>query len=140
MHISLFFKTGAIWFVIAALAVGNGVFRESILVPGIGHNLALPLSGITLSVIVFVMTYLSFSFFGQQSVWGYVLMGIQWVVMTLLFEFGLGYYLLEKPVSEILNVFDIVNGNFFLIVLAVTLLSPILVAKIKGALEPMKSD
>lgn len=135
MHISLFLKTGAIWFVIAALAVGNGMFRQSVLVPGVGDNLALPLSGITLSVIIFAVTYLSFSFFGQQSVLGYVLMGVQWVVMTLLFEVVFGHYLLERSLSEILQVFDITDGNLFLIVLAVTLLSPLLVAKIKGVLD-----
>ena len=140
MHVSLFLKTGAIWFVIAALAVGNGVFRESVLVPGVGHSLAQPLSGITLSVIVFVVTYLSFSFFGKQSVLDYVLMGVQWVVMTLLFEVVFGHYLLERSLSEILQVFDIRNGNLFLIVLTVTLLSLLLVAKIKGALDSEEQE
>lgn len=135
MNISLFLKTGVIWFLIAVLAVGNGVFRQSVLVPGIGHSLALPLSGIILSVIVFAVTCLFFSFFGKQTVLGYFLIGVQWVVMTLVFEFMLGHYLLDRSLSEILQVFDIMNGDFFLIVLLVSLFSPLLSAKIKGALD-----
>ena len=137
MNVSLFLKTGAIWFIIAVLSVGNGVFRESVLVPSIGYSLALPLSGITLSVIVFVVTCLSFEFFGRQGALGYFLMGTQWVVMTLLFEFVFGHYVLSKSWSDILQVFDIMKGNFFVIVLAVSLISPILVAKIKGALDAL---
>lgn len=140
MNISLFFKTGAIWLIIAVLAVGNGLFRESVLVPGIGHSLALPLSGIILSAIVFVVTYFSFSFFGRQNALGYVLIGAQWVVMTLLFEFGSGHYLLDRSLSEIVQVFDVMQGDFFLVVLAVSLFSPLLVAKIKGALDPEGSE
>lgn len=134
MTVSLFLKTGMIWFVIAILAIENGVFRESVLVSTLGQNIALPVSGITLSIIVFIVTYVSFPLFGKNNSLSYFFIGLQWVLMTLIFEFLLGHYVLEKSWSGILDIFNIMKGNLFIIVLVVSLLSPLLAAKIKKVL------
>lgn len=134
MTVNLLLKAAAIWFVIAILAIGNGAIRESILVPHIGQSLALPVSAISLSIIVFVVTYLSFPFFGKNDSRAYFLIGLQWVLMTLIFEFMFGHYVMGKSWSSLVQVFNIMNGDLFIIVLAVSLISPLFVAKIKGAL------
>jgi hypothetical protein len=131
MTAKLFFKAILIWLVIAILAVGNGVFRESVLVPTLGHGLALPMSGISLSIIVFIVTYLSFGFIGKKDVLTYFLIGFQWVLMTLLFEFAFGHYVAGKSWSILIKEFDITKGNLFIFVLLMSLISPFLVAKIK---------
>jgi hypothetical protein len=128
----IFLKTSVIWFVIALLAIANGVFRENILVSSLGQSIALPVSGITLSIIVFIVTYISFPIFGKNSSLTYFLIGLQWVLMTLLFEFMFGHYMIGKSWSDILQVFNIMKGNLFIIVLIVSLFSPLLVAKIKN--------
>jgi len=128
----IFLKTSVIWFVIALLAIANGVFRENILVSSLGQSIALPVSGITLSIIVFIVTYISFPIFGKNSALTYFLIGLQWVLMTLLFEFMFGHYMIGKSWSDILQVFNIMKGNLFIIVLIVSLFSPLLVAKIKN--------
>ena len=128
----IFLKASALWFVIALLAIANGLFRESLLVPNFGQSMALPVSGMLLSLIVFIVTYLSFTLFGKHNNAAYFLIGVQWVLMTLSFEFLFGHYMMGKSWSEILHVFNIMKGNLFSIVLIVSLLSPLLVAKIKG--------
>lgn len=134
MTTSLFLKAGAIWLVIALLAIGNGAFRESVLVPNFGQGLALPISGISLSLIVFIVTYLSFQLFGKNDSLTYLLIGLQWVLMTLIFEFVFGHYISGKSWSGIFQVFNIMKGDLFIVVLVVSLISPLLVAKIKGML------
>jgi len=128
----IFLKASAIWFVIAFLAIANGLFRESFLVPNFGQSMALPVSGMLLSLIVFIVTYLSFPLFGKHNTAAYFLIGLQWVLMTLLFEVFFGHYMMGKSWSEILQLFNIMKGNLFSIVLIVSLFSPLLVAKIKG--------
>lgn len=132
MTVSLFLKISIIWFVIAALAVANGLFRESVLVSNLGESIALPVSGMLLSLIVFIVTCLSFPLFGKNNALTYFLIGLQWVLMTLLFEFLFGHYVIGKTWSDILEVFNIMKGNLFIFVLIVSLFSPLLVAKIKG--------
>ncbi|MBT8343816.1 MAG: hypothetical protein KJO45_03770 [Sulfurovum sp.] len=53
--------------------------------------------------------------------------------MTLIFELVFGHYVLGRSWSSILKVFDIMKGDLFIIVLFVSLISPLLVAKIKAA-------
>ncbi|MCW8821305.1 MAG: hypothetical protein OQK45_03680 [Sulfurovum sp.] len=132
MTVSLFLKTSMIWFIIAILAIVNGIFRESVLVSNLGQSMAIPVSGITLSFIIFIVTYVSFPLFGKHNSLTYFLIGLQWVLMTLIFEFLFGHYVIEKSWSSILQVFNVMTGNLFIIVLLVSLISPLLVAKIKG--------
>jgi len=128
----IFLKASIIWFVIALLAIANGLFRESVLVPNFGQSMALPVSGMLLSLIVFIVTYLSFPLFGKHNTTAYFLIGLQWVLMTLMFEFLFGHYVMGKSWSDIMEVFNITRGNLFSIVLIISLFSPLLVAKIKG--------
>lgn len=132
MTVSLFLKTGTIWFVIALLAVANGVFRENVLVSTLGQGIALPVSGVILSLIVFIVTYVSFPLFGRKGYLTYLCIGLQWVTMTLIFEFLFGHYVEGKSWSSIFTIFNIMKGNLLIIVLVTSLLSPLLVAKIKG--------
>ncbi|EIF51619.1 MULTISPECIES: hypothetical protein [Sulfurovum] len=134
MTVNLFLKTSMIWLIIAFMAIINGIFRENVLVGMIGPNMAVPVSGITLSMIVLIVTYVSFPLFGKHHALTYFVIGLQWVLMTLLFEFIFGYYVMGKSWSDISEVFHIMRGNLFIIVLAVSLISPLLMAKVKRIL------
>ncbi len=134
MTFTLFLKAALIWFIIALLAIVNGLFRESILVPYCGQSIALPSSGIMLSMIILTITYFSFKLFEKNNSLTYFLIGIQWVSMTLLFEFVFGHYVVGKSWSELLQVFNILEGNLFSVVLLISLFSPTLVAKLKRQL------
>lgn len=123
-----------IWVIIAIFAVINGLFRESTLSPHFGESVALPASGITLSIIIFTIIYLSFKLFGKNEYRTYLYIGIQLVTMTLIFEFLFGHYVIGKSWSELLQVFNILKGDLFTIALLVSLFSPLLVAKIKREL------
>lgn len=131
MTFNLFLKSLVIWFIIAIFAVINGVMRESIFVPYLGQNIALPLSGITLCVIIFAVTYLSFKLFENNNSKTYLLIGVLWVSMTLAFEIIFGHFVRERSWSDLLQVLNIMKGDLFIIVLLMSLFAPILVAKVK---------
>ena len=131
MSVYLFLKAILIWFVTAIFAVMNGIVRENIFIPYLGESAALPVSGITLSIIIFAITYLSFDLFGKNGYLSYLYIGMQWVVMTLVFEFIFGHYVIGKSWSELLQVFNILGGNLFILALLVSLFSPILVSFIR---------
>jgi hypothetical protein len=131
MSFFLLLKTAMIWFIIAVFAVANGIFREKILAPYLGEMLAVPLSGITLSIIIFTITYLCFNLLSNNKSLVYLYIGIQWVIMTLVFEFVFGHFIIGKSWSELLQVFNILEGNLFTLALLSSLFSPILVSLIK---------
>lgn len=125
-------KASLVWLLIAVLAVINGVFRESILNPSLGEHLALPMSGITLSIMIVIVTYAVFDWLKARTQKQCIGIGIQWALMTLLFEFLFGHYVAQKPWSEILHVFNVLSGDLFLLVILTLLLSPCFIAKCKA--------
>ncbi|MGB5706007.1 MAG: hypothetical protein WBM41_04195 [Arenicellales bacterium] len=135
MTVSLFFKSLSMWVIIALCAIANGVFRENILAPVLGKTLALPMSGLSLSIAIFIVTNLSFSLINGNDKLTYILIGLQWVLLTLFFEFVFGHYVVGKSWTSIFEVFNIVKGDLFLVVLVIILVSPLLVAMIKGELK-----
>jgi len=137
---SMAFRAAVIWLLIACFAVGNGIIRENILAPELGETLALPLSGLTLSIIVFMVTYFSFNFIGAKAKTTCIFIGAQWVFMTLIFEFTFGHFVADKSWSDLLQVFNVATGDLFLLVLLISLLSPCIVAKIREHSRAERSD
>lgn len=119
-----YWNNAAVWLLIAVLAVLNGFLREAILQPLLGTRLALPVSGVVLALIVLIVTFVCFRWLAGP----YWLIGIQWVVMTLLFEFGFGHYVAGKSWPELLQTFNMLRGDLFVLVLLVSLIAPRLVA------------
>ena len=128
------FKATGIWLVIVAAAILNGVFREKVLVPAIGASMALPLSGVLLAVLVFLVTLLLVPFIAPSESKAYIWVGIFWVILTLFFEFLFGYFAAGKSWQEIMQVFNIKTGDLFILVLFVTAIAPWLSAKLRGIL------
>ncbi len=131
---STIFKATGIWLVIVSAAILNGVFREKVLVPAIGASMALPLSGVLLAVLVFLVTLLLVPFIASSESKAYIWVGIFWVILTLFFEFLFGYFVAGKSWQEIMQVFNIKTGDLFIFVLFVTAISPWLSAKLRGIL------
>jgi hypothetical protein len=127
-------KAALIWLCIACLAILNGLIRDFLFAPLFGTAFALPLSGISLAVIVFAVTYLFIGFIGATSKKACFLVGTQWILMTLAFELLFGHFLAGKSWGELLQVFNLFNGDLFLLVLLVSLFSPYVTTRIRGHL------
>jgi sensor histidine kinase YesM len=118
----------------AFIAMLNGLFREHYLAQHLGNQATLIVSGISLSMLVVIITYICFPLIAGHTGHVYRAIGLQWVIMTLMFEFLLGYYVMGRNLTEILQVFNLARGDLFLLVLISSLVSPYLVARIKGAI------
>jgi len=129
---NILLKATGIWLVIVIAAIFNAVFREKILLPVIGSGFALPLSGVLLSILVFLITFVSISFIGSSVAKIYLLIGLLWVVLTLSFELLFGRFIVGKPWHEIMQVFNIQKGDLFIVALFVTAISPWVAAKARG--------
>ena len=127
-------KSLIIWFCFIPVAILNGGLREYVLAKAIGAEWALPVSGITLSVCIFLITWLLLpriiKAFTTKDCW---LIGIGWALLTIVFEFVAGLAG-GNTASELLAAYNPLSGNLWLLVLATTLLSPIIVKRLSNNL------
>lgn len=128
-------KSLIIWLCFIPVAILNGGLREYLLAKAIGEEWALPVSGITLSVCIFLITWMllprMIKAFTSKNGW---LIGIGWALLTIVFEFAAGLAG-GSTVSELLAAYNPLSGNLWLLVLATTLLSPIIVKLIHNAIK-----
>ena len=128
-------KSLIIWFCFIPVAIINGGLREYVLAKAIGAEWALPVSGITLSVCIFLITWLllprMIKAFTSKDGW---LIGIGWALLTIAFEFAAGLAG-GNTVAELLAAYNPLTGNLWLLVLAATALSPIIVKHMHNTIK-----
>ncbi|MFW6384749.1 MAG: hypothetical protein ACOCY7_01300 [Halodesulfurarchaeum sp.] len=114
-----------VWVLMAVVAVANGGFREVVIIPRTGEYTGHVLS--TALLITAILT-LSFLFFARTSV-AYssverATIGLVWVVLTVGFEFLIGY-LEGTPVSVTLAQYDVFAGRVWIFVPMTLFLAPV---------------
>jgi len=129
---STLFRIVGIWTLFVAVAILNAAIREQILDPMIGEQLALPFSGVLLSILIFLITLGMVPFLNVSNPFGFWLVGTVWVLLTLIFEFVFGYYVVGESLDRLLAVFNILEGNLFILVLFTTAVSPYIAAKLRA--------
>ena len=112
-------------------AILNGLFREEVLIPELGSSKALLLSGIFLSLFVLVIIAVSIGIFGKHKSKEYFMIGGFWVIMTLIFELGLGFIVRGKSFEEVIQIFNVFRGNLFILVLITSFFALWITAKLR---------
>lgn len=130
--VSLLLKAIGVWLILVFLAIFNAAIREKLLAPMIGSGIALPVSGLLLSILILLVAFVSIPFFGPSESKTYIFVGAIWFVLTLSFEFLFGHFMVGKPWHEIIQVFNIKKGDLFIVALFATLIAPWLSAKLRG--------
>jgi len=124
-------KASGIWVAMVVSAILNGLFRQYVLIPGLGESKALPLSGIFLSLFIFTISVISIGSLGKLRKITCFYIGAFWVVLTLIFEVVLGRLISGRSWAEIFEVFNLFEGNLFILVLLTTFLSPWITVKLR---------
>lgn len=123
-----------VWIGILLLASVNGAIRDLLLAPRLGDPAARAISTISLSAVVVLVTWLSIRWIGPASARAAFVIGAFWTLLTLAFEFLGGRYLFGKSWATLLADYDLARGRIWVLVLLVTLLAPLLVARARGLL------
>lgn len=127
-------KACALWFPLVPLAILNGIIREAWLAPLLGQPLGLPVSGVSLSVLIFLFTLMVLPWLRASDAKTYVAVGTTWLLMTVLFEFLFGHYIMGESWVESLEAYNVLKGNLWALVLISTAASPYLAARVRGLL------
>ena len=90
MRFAIALKAFVVWMGILALAVVNGVLRESVLIPGLRSTSGLISSGLFLSMLIVAAAYLALPWIGARQAREISSIGIGWFLLTLAFEISFG--------------------------------------------------
>lgn len=119
-------RAGAVWFAIMLTAILNGAVRDFLLVPRMGDPLARAVSCITLASMILGIAWVSISWMHPRSAGDAWRIGMMWLAMTLIFEFGAGHYLFHTPWPALLADYNVFAGRLWILVLLATLTAPAL--------------
>lgn len=124
-------KSLLIWITFIPVAMLNGFLREHVFESVVSEEIALPLSGITLSGFIYLITWILFPLLGKLSKTQLYTICMLWSVLTILFEALLCLHN-SMSVNDIIRSYNPLTGNLFIVVLVVTGLSPIIITKKTG--------
>ncbi len=127
-QINKILKSLLIWLCFIPLAVLNGGLREYVLNDMIGEAVALPLSGISLSLLIMAVSALALPRLGRFSLRESVQTGFLWAVLTVAFELSL-WLAGGGNCASFISANNPLTGNLWLLVVASTFLSPIIINK-----------
>ena len=115
-------KIFSVWLCIIPVAILNGGFREYFLENYLSEKASLSVSGIILSVLLLRIKEISY----RDS----IITGLFWTVLTIGFEFSFGLSS-GSTWSELIEAYNPLSGNLWILVILSTLLSPILTYRLK---------
>lgn len=114
-----------LWLAMAVVAVINGGFREAVLIPRVGKDTGHLLSTAALVAAILVLAWLYFRTTSvQYATRELLLIGVLWTVLTVVFEFLVGY-IEGTPVSVTLGQYNVFAGHVWIAVPLALLLAPV---------------
>jgi hypothetical protein len=129
------YRAVAIWFLIALAESVHGTIRQLFIAPVMGDLSARQIGVLTGSTIIFLISWLSIRWIGARKFTYQLEVGALWVVLTVLFEVGLGLAL-GYPQARILSDYNVAQGGLMGFGLLFMLFVPSLAAKVRGSRAP----
>ena len=132
MTTTVWLKAAVLWLGILVLAILNATLREKLLVPALGGFTGLIANGTILSVCIFLVAFAAVPWYGKLALRQWLLVGLFWLLLTLVFEFSFGRFAQHKTWAELLDAYTFQGGNIWSIVLVTIFIAPWLAAKVRG--------
>jgi hypothetical protein len=119
------------WVPMIFIAILNGILRENIFTQYLTELRAHQAS--TLSLIIFFAIYIwaLIRFWKPESSSQALWIGIIWLGMTIIFEFGFGHFVMGHPWSRLFNDYNLLAGRVWIFVLLWVAVAPWLFYRIQ---------
>jgi hypothetical protein len=99
------------WFPMVFIAIFNGIFRETAYKSLVGDLAAHQLSTLTGIMFTGIYIWLITRQWPLTSRTQAITIGLMWLGMTILFEFGFGHYVMKNPWSKLLADYNLLSGR-----------------------------
>ena len=128
----MLWKYSLLWLGLAVLGVLNGTLRNAFYSDTLGDLRAHQLSTVVLIILIGLYTCLFSFIWKPESSMQAFFIGLIWLVMTVLFEFVFGHYVIGHPWSRLLHDYNIMEGRIWSLVLLWTLIAPLVIYKLRS--------
>ncbi|MDF1592405.1 MAG: hypothetical protein P1P89_12890 [Desulfobacterales bacterium] len=129
MKILLIYAAG--WLGMVFLAVLNGAIREKVYGPFMHELSAHQVSTVTGIILFGAYIWIFTGVFRIESSGQAVSIGCMWMIMTLLFEFGFGHYVMGHPWGRLIRDYNLIKGRVWPLVLIWTAIAPYVFYRIR---------
>jgi hypothetical protein len=127
-----------IWCGLVAVAFGNGILRSVWLAPAFGDSTAHVISAVILSALVAVVAWKAIEWLHPHTANEALLIGDEWVLLTIAFELLAGYVLVGTTWHRLLMEYNITQGQQWELVLATMLVAPAVAATRQHVVAPLR--
>ncbi|HEX5719712.1 MAG TPA: hypothetical protein VF179_26390 [Thermoanaerobaculia bacterium] len=121
-----------IWVTLLATAVLNGTFRVAVLVPRYGEGAGHVISTLLLCVLITLLSWAAIGWVHPATAAQAAAVGVLWLALTVVFEFGFGRFVAHKTWAELLADYNVLGGRIWVLVLLTTMAAPYLGARLRG--------
>ncbi|AMM40951.1 conserved hypothetical protein, membrane [Candidatus Desulfofervidus auxilii] len=131
METKIFLYALGIWFILVVAAILNGAFRESFITSKVGEQVGHVISTVIFICVILVVTYLFLSNLKiNYTKTDLLLIGALWLILTILFEFVFGHYVMGHSWNRLFADYNILKGRVWSFVLLTTFIAPLLIGSI----------
>jgi len=130
----------AVWLVIIAVETVHGILRTLLLVPMMGDFPARQTSVFTGSLLIFGVTLLLVNWIAAKTIPQLLMVGVLWVMLTVLFEITLGRLVLDLSWDRITEDYDVTRGGLLGFGLMFMAASPLMATRFRRAELPTNSS
>jgi hypothetical protein len=113
----------------------NGAARIFWLIPLLGDRLAHQVSFAIGSLLILTIATLFIRWLKAEKSWQLLSIGLAWLLLTVLFEIGLGRFVFAYSWEQIAADYNLLQGGLMPIGLVLLVLSPFIATKIRGILS-----
>lgn len=118
-----------LWFALAIIAIANGSLRVftygTVLSDLTAHQIS-TVTGVLLSGLFVYFIHRIWPIESTQKAW---IIGIIWLISTILFEFGFGHYIAGHSWAHLLHDYNILEGRVWSLFLLWVLIMPVVIHK-----------
>ncbi len=119
----------AMWLLFGIVAVLNGLLRVNVIAPRIGELLAHYVATLILCAVILVGSCALVKLQAIEQTSTLLLVGVMWLVATVIFEFIFGHYVVGHPWERLLADYNVLEGRAWGLVLLTELFGPLLCAR-----------
>ncbi len=130
----MWWKMLIVWLLFMVGAITNGALRVKAIIPFTGESVGHIISTVMLCVIIVAITWATIAWIGPNTARQAIMIGALWLILTLAFEFGVGYFIGHHSWSEMLADYNVLKGRVWVVVPIITFLAPWWMARLRGLL------
>ena len=122
-----------VWLVIIFAESIHGTLRQIFLAPLIGDFPARRIAFFVGMLLIFLIVYFFIRWIAAPTAKSLLLVGLLWAILTLFFEFALGFLILGYSRERVLEDYEVSRGGLMAFGLLFMTFAPLFAAKLRGA-------